>query len=136
MGSKTKIMSVRLNWRHLQALERLKQRWDHITPNKIMTSCLMWRASETVEEFEALEAASRRQKDRIERLESVIRMILRDNWSTFIRDNKDVLGFLAKPDHTWDDYFHNQMESYRLYLPIDSKGKPHFERKPKYEVGL
>lgn len=81
----------------------------------------MWRASETVQEFEALEDAYRAQNDKIEKLESVIRSLLWDNWTYFIRDNSDLLGFWARPNHTYDDYFYNQLEQYKIYLPKNAK---------------
>ena len=122
MSYKTKTITVRLNWKHLEALDKLTERWELASRNKIITNCLMWRASETVQEFEALEDAYRAQNTKIDRLESVIRMLLWDNWTYFIRDNKDILGFWAKPNHTYEDYFYNTVEKFKLgYFSMHEK---------------
>ena len=131
MSYNTKVFSIRLNWKHIEALEKLQGRFELSTKNKIITNCILWRASETVQEFEALERAHRAQYEEILKLQSLIRIIVGDHWRTCVRDNENLKLIFAKPKFTYEDYFYNITEGH--YIPINSP-KPKRKQLGKYET--
>jgi hypothetical protein len=90
MSYTTKTFTVRLNWRQLEALQKLKDKNPLASRNKIITSCIMWKASDIVEQFEILEKENERLKERDEKFKSIIRMHLFDTWEYYIKNNAEV----------------------------------------------
>ena len=121
MSYRTKTFTVRLNTRQLDALEKLQEKNPLATRNKIVTSCIMWRASEIVEEFERVEHHNKMLIANKQKYEGIIRCLIWDTWEYYIRNNLEVRAIKGNFEEYKNGELDRIYDTTKIFIPMEGK---------------